>query len=307
MTNTDTITRADPNDWAWWQNALKGIRGDIHPDDPKTGYYRARRRGQEIDSAIAYWIDRKTGEQRCHMDGAEFDLQRALAIWPYASKNPVTAEAYGERLRSSKWPNDSAAVVGHNAAPVSDDLAAINDRIEDLGREAEKIIAAGGATDAASADQASDLANTFAELEKKADRLREEEKAPHLEAGRAVDGKWRTCINKAADLKARLKRYVVTPFLQKQEEQRRTVQAAAVAQGVAPEAVPEVRTTAGSSKRSTGLRNVTSAEITDYTALATHLLNHPEVKAAVEHIANASAKAGVDLPGMKIVKTKVAA
>lgn len=318
MAMTDTPTRPDPNDWSWWQNALKGERGDIHADDPQPGYYRARRSGKTVDSPVAFWFDTKTGELRCHMDGENYPLHGedlpsgkrkpgALDIWPYASKNPVTREEYTERIQTKKWPGDSEAVIGHNAAPTGDDITAISDRIDDLAREAEKLIAAGGAKDQASVDQASDLSNTFGELEKKTDRLRTDEKEPHLQKGREIDGKWRPLIERASDLKRRLKLIVVTPFLQKQDEERRKVQAQAVAQGVAPEAVPEVRTTAGSSKRSTGLRTAKSAEITDYPALLNHLANHPDVKAAVEKIAHASAKAGVDLPGMKIKSEKVAA
>lgn len=295
------------NTYEWWQNALAGNRAPIHDGDPMPGFYRVRRKGHEIDSPVAFWYDTKDGSLRAHMDGSDFDLQRALEIWPYASKKPVTKDAYGERVRSGKWPGDSAAVVGHNQAPVSDDITAINDRIEDLSREAEKLITIGGAVDQAVCDQASDLANTFSELEKKADKLREDEKAPHLEAGRAVDGKWRATINRAADLKARLKRFVVTPFLQKQDDERRKVQSAAIAKGVAPDAVPEVRTTAGSSKRATALRTQVSGEVTDWDAFLTPLHGHPAIREAAQNIANASAKAGIELAGMKITKTKVAA
>lgn len=295
------------NNWEWWADAIKGNSSPIHDGEPQCGYYRVKRKGHDIDSPVAYWFDTKTGEQRCHMDGADFDEQRALEIWPYASKKPVTEEAYSERLRTGKWPGDNAAVVGHNAAPVEASLAAIEDRIEDLAREAEKLINAGAATENAAADQASDLSNTFAELEKKADKLREEEKAPHLEAGRAVDGKWRAVINRAADLKSRLKRYVVTPFLLKQDEERRKVQIAAVAKGVAPEAAPEVRTTAGSSKRATALRTHKRAEIVDKDVLLAHLKDHPEILAVLQTIADGAARNDIVLPGTKVITEKRAA
>jgi hypothetical protein len=297
-----------PNDqWTWWQNALAGKVASITDGEAQTGYYRVRRKGQDGFSPVAYWTDSKTGKQRCHLDGVDFDPQRALEIWPYASKRPVAAEAYDERLRTGKWPDEHSAVVGHNKSPVADDIAALQDRIEDLAREAEKLIAAGAAQTDAECNQASDLAQTFGELENKADKLRTEEKAPHLESCRQVDTKWRSLLDRAAELKKKLKAIVVTPFLRKKDEERRQAAATAILAGTPPEQLPEVRMTAGASKRSTALRTQLSAEITDWDALFAALKSHPEIRETAQRIANASAKASIELPGMKIIRTKVAA
>lgn len=293
--------------WQWWQDALAGKVAPIHDSDPQTGYYRVRRKGRDGFSPVAYWKDSTSGAQRCHMDGRDYDPDKAMEIWPYASKHPVTAEAYGERLRTGKWPDESAAVIGHNASPVDDTPDAIKDRIDDLAREAEKMIAAGAAQTAEIADQASDLANTFGELEGKSDRLRITEKAPHLEASRAVDARWQPLIARAADLKRRLKLAVVTPFLAKKAEDAQKANVAAISAGTDPQALPQVRATAGSSKRSTGLRTQTAAEVIDWGALLVALKDHPDIRETAQRIANASAKAGVALPGTKISKTKVAA
>lgn len=301
---TQVAARTDKQDWTTWRKLLAGEKTPIHDGDPQAGFYKI----QAPDKSwlpVTYWF--LDGKLRCRISGKDVDEQIAREKWSFALKNAIPYETYKLVIEGGAWPNENAAVAGHNKAPVDDTLEAINERIEDLAREAEKMIVIGGATSAAIADQASDLANTFGELEKKADRLREDEKAPHLDAGRAVDGKWRTVINRANDLKARLKRYVVTPFLTQQEVEKQKVQAAAVAKGVAPDAVPEVRTTAGSSKRSTGLRTVKSAQIDDYAKLLDHLKEHPAIKEAVQTIANASAKAGVPLPGMTIKSEKVAA
>jgi len=294
-------------DWTWWQNALIGKVAPIHDGDPQAGYYRGKRKGQPVDSAIAYWMDTKTGAQRCHMDGKDYNEQRALEIWPYVSKHPVSIEAYGERLRTGKWPSDNEAVVGHNSAPVDGTIEAMAERLDDLAREAEKLIAKGAATKSDEADQASDLANTFSEMESRANRLREDEKSPHLEAGRAVDGKWRPLIDRASDLKKRLKLIVVTPFLRRVDEVKQAEQSAAIAVGVAPEDLPQVRTTAGSSKRSTGLRTFRRAEITDKALLIAHLSEHPDLIACIQKIADGAADKKISLPGCKLVEEKRAA
>lgn len=299
------VPAVDP--WSWWRNAIAGNVGTIHDGEPQTGYYRVRRKGKDIDSAVAYWTDTKTGEQRCHMDGEDFDAQRALEIWPYASKKPVSAEDYQTRLATGKWPNDHAAVVGHNQAPTDGSPEAIAERLNDLAREAEKLIAAGAALSQDICDQASDLANTFGEIEAQTKRLHKDEKEPHLEAGRLVDRKWFPLRDRADDLKARLKRIVVTPFLAKKDEDTRKAQIAAVTSGTAPDSLPAPKITAGSSKRSTGLRTYYMAQIEDKAKLLDSLKDHPDVLACIQQIANAAAAKKIALPGCKVIEEKRAA
>jgi hypothetical protein len=295
------------NDWTWYLNALAGNAASITDGEPMTGFYRVRRKGQEGFSPVAYWIDSKTGKQRCHLDGKDFDEQRALEIWPYASKQPVTADAYDERLLTGKWPDEHSAVVNHNRAPVADDIAALQDRIEDLAREAEKLITAGPAQTDDDCNQASDLAQTFGELEGKISRLHKVEKEPFLESGRAVDRKWFGLRDRAAELKRRLKAAVVTPFLAKKVEETEKADAAAVLSGADPATLPSVKLTAGSSKRSTGLRTYYRAQIEDKAKLLDALKDHPEVLACIQAIADAAAKQKLALPGCRIVAEKRAA
>ena len=140
----------------------------------------------------------------------------------------------------------------HNQAPPDDTPEAITQRLDDLAREAERLIAAGAASDQATADQASDLGNTFGELEAKTEALRIAEKQPHIEAGRAVDGKWVPLRDRAEDLKKRIKAVVVTPWLTKRKDETTKAAADAIATGAAIDTVATPKVTAGSSKRSTG-------------------------------------------------------
>lgn len=353
MANTDTATRADPNDWTWWTNALKGVRGDISPDDPMTGYYRVRRKGHTSDSPCAYWIDRKTGEQRCYVDGKDFD-KYAMEIWPFASKKPVTEEIYGERLRSGNWPGESEAVTRSNMAPDDDSFEGLQSAIEDFAREAEKLMKAGAAKTQEQADEASDVADKLNKLFARADKARDTEKRPHLEAGRVVDDKWRP-LTTTASIYKRLKEIVTEPFLKAQKAardraereareaaekaQREAAEKEAAAKRAAQEATAKGNTKAaeaaqaeadaaiakaqeaeskadaiastpikaGTRGRATSLRGVKVAKITDYDKLLMSLKDHADIKAAVEKIANASARAGIALPGMEIDKDESAA
>ena len=128
----------------------------------------------------------------------------------------------------------------------------------------------------AGCDQASDLANTLGELEAKCLKLHGVEKAPHLEAGRAVDRRWFPLRDFAGDVKQRLKRLVVTPFLRKKEEEAEKAAIAAISAGAAPETVPQPKITAGTVKRSTALRTQTSAEVEDWKMLMAALAEHPD-------------------------------
>lgn len=311
--STDALEKINiipPDPWEWWRNALNGVFGTMHADEPQQGYYRSRRKdkhtGQVTFQPVAYWY-KDDGSMRCQIGGKEIDDMTAREAWPYVSRRPITYELFTAVRKGEPWPDLNDVVIGHNNAPVDDSIEAIQERIDDLAREAERMLKAGAATEQATADQASDLANTFSELQNKIINLHKVEKQPFLDAGRTVDGKWFGLRDRADDLKRRLKAVIVTPWLTKRNAEAQALAAAAIAIGTPIDSLPEVRTTAGSTKRSTGLRTQTVAEVSDWIALLTHLQEHPDIRAAAQKVANASAKAGIDLPGMKSVKSKVAA
>jgi hypothetical protein len=292
-------------EWKWWLDALAGNIAPVHDRDPQCGYYRYKG-----GKPLAFFISGKTGALRAALDGNVATDERLNTLtdeWPYISKNPVSADAYVERIKTGKWPNDNEAVVGHNRAPVADSLEALSERIEDFAREAEKMIAAGAAPSQDVADQASDVANTLGELEGKVVTLHKAEKEPHLEAGRVVDRKWFKLRDRAADLKRRLKAVVVTPFQVRVNAEAENAKIAAIAAGVAPEALPEIRTTSGSTKRQTALRTYYRAEIEDRAKLLDSLKDHPDVVECIQKIANAAAAKQLALPGCKIIKEQRAA
>ncbi|MCL2452076.1 MAG: hypothetical protein FWD08_00250 [Alphaproteobacteria bacterium] len=305
MTETET-----KDGWEWWRDALEGRFGPIDANNPQCGFFRSRRKnkqtGEVTYAPVAYWYD-KDGKLHCQIDGVDIEETTALEAWPYVSRRPISYELFRAVRNGEPWPDENSVVVDHNRAPVDDSIEAIAERIDDLAREAERMLKSGAAQDQAAADQASDLANTFSELQGKIDNLHKVEKQPFLDGGRAVDKKWFGLRDRADNLKRRLKAVIVGPWLSKKNEEAQAAAAAALAKGTPPEQLPEVKTTAGSSKRSTALRTVATAEVTDWIALLTHVQEHPDIRAAAQKVANASAKAGIELPGMKIVKTKVAA
>jgi soluble P-type ATPase len=108
-------------------------------------------------------------------------------------------------------------------------------------------------------------------------------------------------------LKRRLKAVVVNPWLNKKSQEAEAAKRAALSTGAALETVAETRVTAGSSKRSTGLRTYYFAEITDRAALFESLKDHPAVIAVIEQIANDAAKKQIALAGCVVKSEKRAA
>ena len=242
--------------WIWWQNALAGKVAPIDAERTTDRLLPRSPQGQDGFSPVAYWLDSKTDKQRCHVNGKDFDEQRALELWPYASKRPVRPDAYQERLRQRQVAGRACRCRGPQQSARWPTIAALEDRIEDLAREAGKLIAAGPAQSDEEANQATDLAQTFGELEGKISRLHKDEKEPYLEAGRTVDRKWFGLRDRAAELKRRLKAAVVTPFLTRKRQETENAEAMAVLSGADPATLPQTRADGGHVQAVDGVTNV---------------------------------------------------
>lgn len=295
------------NDFSWWQAALAGDRQPIDVNTPQSGFYKVRSKGGEAFIPVAFWWDSNTGELRCQINDRDLNTDLAIEKWPYISKYPVSEAAYYERLQTGKWPNENEVLLGHNQAPVDDSIEALTERIEDIAREAERLIAENpdGAQSKDLADQASDIAQTLGALANKATDLHAIEKRPHLEAGRAVDAKWFGLKDRANTLKTRLKFIVLTPWLTKAQQEAQKAAAEKIAQGAEPTMTPKV--TAGANKRGTALRTYYRSEVENWDALREHLKLHPEVLECMQKIADAAAKNQIALPGCKIIAERRAA
>lgn len=312
MTNTDTATRADPNDWTWWQNALKGEFGPVHDGDPQTGYYRVRRRGRDSDSPCAFWFDKKTGELRCHLDGEDFDLQRAREIWNYACKKPVTAEVYGERIRSKIWPSESEAVTRSNNAPEDNSFDGYSAMVEDLVREAEKIIAKGAAATQDEADRAADLSDRLSKLGKHGNEIRgaDPDVTPELrEASNRVavlNQRWFPVIEMTAIYK-QIKAVVLTPFLNKKATAEANARVAAAKSGAPLPETARPAAKAGTRGKAVSLRTVKTVTIEDRAAVLAFFADGTAMTEFLQTLAEKAVRASITVPGVKITESKVAA
>lgn len=299
---------SNANSYAWWRAALAGNPAAIDANTPEPGFYETRSKsratGEVTRSVVAYWYD-ANGRLRCMNGGDRVNKERAIERWPFAAKRPISEATYKAVRAGEGWPDEhpTAASDRSNAAPDDDSLEGVRERIEDLAREAEKLIAAGPAPTQVVANQAADLAERLLAREKLADQRRREEMRPHEEAAKAVDGQWRPLRDMAADCKARLKKLVVTPFLLMREAELAQAKATAQRAGLPP---PGAKPAAGSTT-STSLRTVTSAVIEDYPKALAFFEAHEQVKDLIQKLANASARSGVCPAGCRIKTEKAAA
>lgn len=303
----------------FWRRRLAGEIVPIHDGEPQAGFYRLTNRNGE-HHPVAYWFG-QDGTLRCRIGGKDVARQIADERWPWASKNPITHETYQAVIAGGLWPDQHEAVardrVNSANAPDENSFEALKDRIEDLAREAEKMVQAGAAPDQSAADRASDLANRLAELHKQADTARAAEKKPHDDAVKAVQAKWLPLLG-TAEVYKRIKALVITPFLRDEDAKRRATEeaarkaaeeAAAAGQEI-PEApqVSRAAPKAGSGgRRSVALRTVRVVTIADRAEVLRYFGHTQAVTDVLQKLAEKAIAAGVNVPGVTVSEEKVAA
>lgn len=216
MTETISADEKKRRQYAFWRRRLAGETPAVHDGDAHAGFYRLRGRNGEGDEPIAYWF---TADDvlRCSIGHKLVDESIARDRWMWAQKLPISHELYNAVLAGANWPDQHEAVTRANNAPADDSFEGLRDAIEDLAREAAKLIEKGAAKTQDESDRAADLANRLGSLYGKADKAREIEKDPHWEKCKQVDEKWRP-LKSTAEIYKKIKIAVITPFLKVQAE-----------------------------------------------------------------------------------------
>ncbi len=148
------------DEFAWHSAALGGTRGPISADEPESGFYRQKRQDGSYEP-VAYWKDSGTGEQRCHINGkSPQDPLRMYEAWPYASKNPVSAEAYWHRMNTGQWLDNDAGA-GAAKGPEIDPGANGQNAEESLKLEIAKAVEGAKAYETIDSDEAAARAQTL--------------------------------------------------------------------------------------------------------------------------------------------------
>lgn len=206
----------------------------------------------------------------------------------------------------------------------ADEIASLKARIE----------AFGPITDA-NAGEARDLIGLAKKLAKDIDAKRDEEKRPHLEAGRQIDATFKPLVDAANAAPAPLSKALLDHI---SEQKRKAAEAERIAREkaeaeaararqladddlmaddaaeAAEAAETEARLVSAEAKmagtvkgsegfRAAGVRVSYRAKVTDWNALVASMVNHPDVMAAAEKAANAAiraAKGVITIPGVTV-------
>lgn len=304
----------------FWRRRLAGEKVQILDGEPQAGFYRLKGYKGSPDQPVAYWY--KDGALRCRIGGKDASEQVAMDRWTWAAQKPITHELYQQIMAGGHWPDQHEAVTRDNQAPSDDSFEGIRDAIDDLAREASVLIDKGSAQTQDDADRASDLANRLGQLCTKADKARDAEKRPHLEAGREVDARWKPIMT-TAEIYKRVKSAVIDPYLKRKRDEQ--LRAEAEARRLAEEAaksgdaakveeaqraVETVAATpikAGTRGRSIALRTVTKVTITDRAALLAYFGDRQEITDLLQSMAEKAVKAGVVPAGVTVEKDQQAA
>lgn len=191
----------------WWQQALLGTRGPISADEPQSGFYRQKRRDGSYEP-VAYWKDSKTGEQRCHINGkSPQDPLRAFEVWPHASKNPISEEAYWHRMDTGQWlDNDAGAAAvakGPQIDPATDPAGSLRAEIDAAKAGLEAYTSIDSDEQAAKAQT---LRSALTGLSGKAKKAYEAENRPLLDEQERIRKVWFPLRDDAADAAEQLRK-----------------------------------------------------------------------------------------------------
>lgn len=310
-------------DYTYWMNALTGTFGPVHDDDPQPGFYRKRTRKAAGYVPVAIW--EQDGKLIAAIDGHAGD---ANAVWTYCCTNPIREEHYHARVKTGKWHDEDDAVtesLAHRTDtnnPPTDEAEILQGQIDAAAAGAEQYAEI---ADDETAAKAQSLRSRLLELSGNADRMREDKKRPHLEAGKAIDAKYmplvklakaaadaiRTALGQHETRKAR-----AAEQARRLEEEARVKAAreAAPLDGLEeligptapvpaplPEPAPAIR---GAYGRAAAVKVVKIAKVTDQDAAYLALKSQPELAALIQKLAQKMVDAGYSLAGVEITEER---
>jgi hypothetical protein len=297
------------SDWDWWQRKLAGEPVEMNPDTPHAGFYRKPHKeeygARRTFQPVAYW---RGSDRRlyCRIGDEDVTPERGEQLWNVVGNHPVTEEAYrAVAEKGGLWPDEHELVpMGDNIPPEDNSFEGLRDRIEDLAREASERIEGQPIADQDEADRIANLADRLAQLHKIAKQQKEEEARPYHDGAIQVQKKWASLLLRAETYR-NLKYKLLTPWLNKKTEEAKKAAEAAAAAGQ-PAAAELRRPRAGTRGRATTLKSSKRAEIVDYAACLEFFKDSPDVRTTIEVLANRAVRAGVSVPGTKVIEEQQA-
>lgn len=312
-------------DYTYWQNALLGNFGPVHDGELQLGFWRKRISRDGAFVPVATFIH--DGKLVALVNGDA--VEHPEDLWTFICRNPIPEDWYHARMAGEPWPDEDGAVAksvapppppsGHNNPP--------QDEAEIL--KAQIDAASAGVSDYAevsddeTAAKAQSLRSRLLELSREADKKRDAEKRPHLEAGKAIDAKFQPLVKAAkaaADAIAKAlgahetrKAREAAEAAMRAEEARQKALAEQLAKH--PEAPPPEPVAPpqpivapapikGAYGRAATVKVVKVATVTDQDAVYGYLKTHPEMIALITQLAQRAVNAGHTVPGVEVTEER---
>lgn len=308
-------------DYDYWRNALAGVFGPIHDGEPQPGFYRLRRRGQ-IDQPVAIW--RGPNGMCCTVSDREDD---ANEIWTFVADKPISEDIYRAVVDGAAWPDVAPSVAAPTNSESADPADILRDQIEAC--KADLALFA-TITDDTQQAAAQSLRARLLELSRDADKTREKLKAPHLEAGKAVDAKWQPLVKDAKgaadtiskamsawetekDRRAKAERERAQKAQREMEEAARAAIEAGMAKPIADSLMEAIEKIApapmaapikGAYGRAASVRTVRVAKVVDFDSLYIAIKENVELRACMQKIAQQIVSAGETVAGVEVSEEK---
>lgn len=314
-------------DYTYWMNALAGNFGPVHDGDPQAGFYRKRTGKAAGYVPVAIW--EQGGKMIALVDGKEAD---AAEIWTYVCQYPILEEWYRARMIGQPWPDESTAVTASLAPPPAGHNNPPTDPAEILQCQIDAALAGvteyGDIRSDETAARAQSLRSRLLELSGDADKHRETEKRPHLDANTAIDKKWQPIV-KAAKAGADAIRAALSAHETRKDQERRAAeakrrdeeeaarQAAAKAEASgkatpqpvsappAPAPIPEAPVAIrGAYGRAASVKVVKVAKVVDQDKAYIAMRTHKELVELIGKLAQRAAVAGVAVDGVEVTEER---
>lgn len=313
--------------WKFWRDWLARISDpslptiDAHAEAPQWGFYRMSSRDRADKKIVrqvpvAIWGD--AGALWCKVEGAVYGGDRVAMAWQRVNL-PITEEVYrAVAERDEPWPDIDPIVadqirsgIGGNQPP-QDEAEILREQI-DAARAGISEYASIGDDEAC--NRAQSLRARLLELSGKADKIREREKRPHLEASKAVDARFMPLVKDAKDgadtVRRAMEAYQTAKARREtearrraEEEARRAAAAAEPTSATAPATDPPPAARASSPIRGAYGRAASTkpviviTDVTDWPALLAYYAEHSDVRALVRRLADRAVAAGEAVPGV---------
>lgn len=316
-----TLEESRATGWKFYQEAMKGRMLPTHPHFVPIGFFRVESKGGKSWPLAIWEADGKKLAQvgdatPVDLSTPEAEEDFAYKTFQYCCKRPISYTAYEHWKAHRAWPpTDGATAVieasqkaradaAQNREPGIGDNSGANPEIdfETFVDQAEAALAGVKAASTVESEEqaiaANSLRNRLSEIASEGDKRRETEKKPHLEAGKAIDGRWNPKIKELRAAATSLRTAAESYKTRQIREQREREAAARAASNPVTEAAPPDRIESTYGKRST-VKTILVAKVVDQDAVYRQLRGNPEIVQLIDKLAQKVITAGGTLEGVE--------